>query len=187
MADVTTATKEIAVVPSSERPAAPPVPALPRWWARTLRTQLHGRTDLLDIDTMIIATGGLAGAVKGVLLYQMREAGNSGTEDLTVLGLAANPSSQPSELSLAPIRQSGSVILPMGAAAWPAVRLGKRIWPLPGARLVLVIDPPVHIPAGSGSTLSDWQRTLTTLLRRADGLAADHLATWIGNRTRREG
>lgn len=183
MADITTSTKEISVVPSSERLVEPPVSALPHWWVRTLRTQLHGRTDLLNIDTTIIATAKLAGAIKGLLLYQIQEADNTSTQVLTVLGLAANPSSQPPILSLIYPQQSGGIILPVGAAAQPAVQLGKRIWPLPGARFVLVIDPPVHVPAGSGSTLSDWQRTLTTLLQRADGLAADHLATWIGDRT----
>jgi hypothetical protein len=183
MAEITTPTKEISVVPSSERPVEPPVSALPHWWVRTLRIQLHGRTDLLDSDTTIVATTSLAGPVKSVLLLQVQEAGNPNAEDLTVLSFAAKPSAQPSVISLAHPQQSGGIILPVGAAARPALQLGKRIWPLPGARFVLVIDPPVHVPAGSGSALSDWQRTLTTLLQRADGLAADHLATWIGNRT----
>lgn len=172
----------------SERLTPPSVSALPHWWVRMLHTQIRGRTDLLTADATIVATAGLAGAVLGAVQGQLREAAGQivshATPDCIALAEDASPDAPGS--ALAHIRQEGGVVLPIGAAARPVIRIGGRAWPLPGARLVVVVDPPVHLPAGSGSALADWQRTLIALLRRADGLAADRLATWGGSRTRTE-
>jgi lysophospholipid acyltransferase (LPLAT)-like uncharacterized protein len=159
------------------------IPLLSRRWSGHVTALLSQHRDAeiaaqalgrLGIDTVRgSSTRGWAGALRGLLAARARG------EDLAIVPDGPRgPRREVKDGVVQLARATGLPVVPFGAAAWPARRLGswdRMMVPRPFARVVLVSGAPVTVPRDAdaraqAAALAAVQRSLEDLTRRAEAV-----------------
>ncbi len=104
----------------------------------------------------------------------------SGRDALLAVG-ASSEGEPPLLAGLRLARIAERPILPVGIGAAPVIgprRTGGQVHPLPGARVVVVLEAPFQVPQQPAEIPTTWGATILHLLQQAEGRAQDILATW---------
>lgn len=179
--------------PSSTRAR---IPAPLRWFAGSLRVHLVNAAQIPGEGAVFAVQRPYDGVAHAVyerhlpgraVMVHLDAAGLAGVarpeldEGLDVLvPLDADPAQSRQQIldTLALARAASRPVFPVGLAVGSTVKLGADALPLPGARVVMIVEAPFHVPARPARIPSDWADAFARLLKQAGGRARDILATW---------